>query len=319
MDKFTTRRRAAWQTKVPAWPFIAAAVVAAAAVGYFAGPYAGGMLLGDGTSGTRAIVWLKTASNIMIPALLVGVTLGVVLNTTILSPGGRHGAMTWTAVLVGVCALAIAPMAVARGIEADRLGYELRLRHSLNQSRVAAQRAENDYARRMGLLQRNQGVNLYTLAQKGGAEQSRKLLAGQKDLLASARRDYEKGQDEARAFLAKAIVGKADREAVLLRFDEARAERTPLMQKVFSLQERLIALDEAQIDLLLANRSKWRPSYDGGVVSDRALLNRLNAMNRERDAMLDEHDAASDRIRELDARTEAGIDRVLYAAAKIDR
>lgn len=319
MDKFTTRRRAAWQSKVPAWPFIAGAVVLAAVIGFLVGPYAGGMLLGDGTSGGRAIVWVKTASNIVIPALLVGVSLGMLLNTTILSPGGRHGAMTWTAVLVGACALSIAPMAVARGIEADRLGYELRLRQSLAESRISAQKAENDYARRMGLLQRSQGVNLYTLASASGVEQSRKLLAGQKDLLADARGAYTKGQDDARAFLAKAIVGQADREAVLLRFDEARAERTPLMQKVFSLQERLIALDEAQIDLLLANRSKWRPSYGGGLVSDRALLNRLNAMNREREAMLDEHDAASDKIRELDARTEAGIDRIIFAAAKVDR
>lgn len=319
MDKFTTRRRASWQSKVPAWPFILGAFVGAVGIAYFVGPYASGMILGDGTTSQSAIVWLKTVSNIVIPALLIGVTLGMTLNALILSPAGRHGAMKWTALLVGACALAIAPAAVARGIEADRLGYELRLRDSINKSRVAAARAENDYARRMGLLQGSQGVSIYTLSRPGGVEQSRKLLAGQKDLLAAARRDYGKGQDEARAFLAKAIVGEADREAVLLRFDEARAERTPLMEKIFSLQERLIAVDEAQINLLLATRARWRPTYGGATVSDRALLNRLNAMNRDRDAMLKEHNTLSDQVRELDAQTEAGIDRILYAAAKIER
>lgn len=319
MDKFTTRRRATWQSQLPIWPFVFAAVVLAAAIGYFVGPYASGVLLGDGTSGGRAMVWVKTASNILIPALLVGVTLGMVLNTTILAPGGRHGAMTWTSVLVAVCALAIAPMAVARGVEADRLGYELRLRDSLNRSRIAARKAENDYARRMYMLLSNQGVDTYTLSRPGGVEQARKVIDGQKDLLATARADYDKGQDEARAFFAKSIVGEADREAVLVRFDTARVERKALMDKVFSLQERIIALHEQELDVLLTNRGQWRPTYGGATVNSSALLNRLKAMQRERNAAVVEHDKVYAEIRQLDARTEAGIDRIIFDAAERGR
>src|SRR5690606_6305521 len=68
MDKFTARRRASWQSKAPAWPFLAVAFVIAAAGGLLVSLYASGVLLGDGSSGGRAVVWIKTLSNIVIPA-----------------------------------------------------------------------------------------------------------------------------------------------------------------------------------------------------------------------------------------------------------
>ena len=88
MDKFTGRRRASWQSKAPLWPFLIAAFALAAAGGVLISLYASGVILGDGTSGGRALVWIKTASNIAIPALIIGAAVGALLNGAFLSPAG---------------------------------------------------------------------------------------------------------------------------------------------------------------------------------------------------------------------------------------
>jgi len=317
MDKFTSRRRATWQSKAPLWPFLAAALAIAVAGGALVSLYASGVLLGDGTSGGRAVVWVKTASNIIIPALAIGAGVGALLNGVFLSPAGRDGALKWSGWLMLAAALGAAPMSVANGMEADRAGYEMRLKEAVSDARIAARRSETDFYRRMHLLARHQGFGIEVLRSSGGLEQARKAIAGHKDLLAAARGDYDKGQAEARAALADVIADEADREAVLVRFDTAQVERKALMEKVWAVHDRLVALSEEEVNLLYANRGRWRPNgYGGGTVSSMPLLNQLNRIGRDRRAASSEHDQLYAEIATLDQATNAGIDRVIEAAIR---
>jgi len=317
MDKFTSRRRASWQSKAPPWPFLAVALVLALGGGVLVSLYASGVLLGDGTSGGRTIVWIKTLSNIVIPALAIGAGVGALLNGAYLSPAGRQGALKWSAWLMAAAALGAAPMSVARGMEADRVGYEIRLKAAVADARIASRRSETDFYRRMHLLARHQGYGVEVLRSADGVAQARKAIAGHRDLLAAARVDYAKGQAEARAALARVIADEFDREAVLERFDTAQATRGALMDKVWAVHERIIALSEEEVDLLYANRGRWRPNgYGGGTVDSAPLLNQLRRIGRDRRAASGEHDQLYSEIATLDAETNAGIDRVIEAAVR---
>lgn len=316
MDKFTGRRRASWQSKAPVWPFLTAAFAIALGGGALVSIYASGVLLGDGTSGGRAVVGIKTLSNIVIPALAIGAGAGALLNGVFLSPAGRHGALKWSGWLMLAAAAGAAPMSVANGMEADRAGYEMRLMEAVSDARIASRRAETDFYRRMHLLAQHQGYGVETLRSAEGLAQARKAIAGHRDLLAAARADYDTGQGEARAALAAAIVDEADREAVLARFDAAQVERKALMEKVWAVHDRIVALSEEEVSLLYANRGRWRPNaYGGGVVDSQALLDRLNRIGRDRRAASSEHTQIYAEIARLDAETNAGIDRVIEAAA----
>lgn len=315
MDKFTSRRRATWQSKAPLWPFLGAAIALAVAGGVLVSLYASGVLLGDGTSGGRAVVWVKTVSNIVIPALLIGAAVGALLNGVFLSPAGRHGALKWGSWLMLAAALGAAPMSVANGMEADRAGYEIRLKAGVAKARIAARRSENDFYRRMHLLARHQGFGIEVLRSADGLTRARTAIAGHKDLLAAARTDYDKGQAEARAALAATIADKRDRDAVLARYDEAQTKRKALMEKVWAVHERIVALSEEEVNLLYANRGSWRPNgYGGGTVTSMSLLNQLNRIGRDREAATSEHDQIYSEIATLDAETNAGLDAAIEAA-----
>lgn len=95
MDRYSGRRRSAWQTNAAFWPFALLAFVAVFIICLGISPIAGGMILGDGTAGGRAIVWFKMLSNVLVPALVVGLLAGFMLHQFFLAPAGRHGAMTW--------------------------------------------------------------------------------------------------------------------------------------------------------------------------------------------------------------------------------
>lgn len=317
MDKFTTRRRASWQSKAPLWPFLAVALVLALGGGVLVSLYASGVLLGDGTSGGRTIVWIKTLSNIVIPALAIGAGVGALLNGAYLSPAGRQGALKWSVWLMAAAALGAAPMSVANGMKADRVGYEMRLKAAVADARIASRRSETDFYRRMQVLARHQGFGVGVLRTPDGVAQARKAIAGHRDLLAKARLDYDKGQAEARAALAGAIADKADRSAVLERFDTAQVTRKALMDKVWAVHERIVALSEEEVDLLYANRGRWRPNgYGGGTVDSAPLLNQLRRIGRDRRAAAAEHDRLYSEIMTLDAETNAGIERVIEAAVQ---
>lgn len=317
MDKFTSRRRATWQSKTPPWPFIAAALAVALGGGALVSLYASGVLLGDGTSGGRTIVWIKTLSNIVIPALAIGAGVGALLNGAYLSPAGRQGALRWSVWLMAAAAVGAAPMSVANGMEADRAGYEMRLKAAVADARIAARRSETDFYRRMHMLARHQGYGVEVLRTPDGVAQARKAIAGHKDLLAAARVDYDKGQTEARAALAGVIADEADREAVLTRFDEAQVTRKALMDQVWSIHDRIVALGEEEVNLLYANRGRWRPNgYGGGTVDSTPLLNQLRRIGRERREAAAEHDRLYSEMSALDAETNAGIDRVIEAAIR---
>lgn len=315
MDKFTSRRRASWQSKAPLWPFLAIALAIALGGGVLVSQYASGVLLGDGTSGGRTLVWIKTLSNIVIPALAIGAGVGALLNGAYLSPARREGALKWSVWLMAAAALGAAPMSVAKGMEADRLGYEIRLKAAVADARIASRRSETDFYRRMHLLVRHQGYGVEVLRTSDGVEQARKAIAGHKDLLAKARVDYDKGQAEARAALAGVIADEADREAVLTRFDEAQVTRKALMEKVWGVHERIVALSEEEVNLLYANRGRWRPNaWGGGTVDSMPLFNQLRRIGQDRRAASSEHDRLYSEITTLDAETNAGIDRVIEDA-----
>lgn len=317
MDKFTSRRRASWQSKAPLWPFLAVALVVAVGGGILVSQFASGVLLGDGTSSGRTVVWIKTLSNIVIPALAIGAAVGALLNGVFLSPAGREGALKWSLWLMAAAAVGAAPTSVANGMEADRVGYEMRLKEAVSDARIASRRSETDFYRRMHMLARHQGYGVEVLRTADGVEQARKAIAGHRDLLAAARRDYDKGQAEARAALAGAIADEGDREAVLTRFDTAQVERKALMEKVWAIHDRIVALSDEEVDLLYANRGRWRPNaWGGGTVDSQALLNQLRRIGADRTSAASEHDRLYSEIASLDVETNAGIDRAIEDAIR---
>lgn len=317
MDKFTSRRRASWQSKAPLWPFLAVALVVAVGGGILVSQFASGVLLGDGTSSGRTVVWIKTLSNIVIPALAIGAAVGALLNGGFLSPAGREGALKWSLWLMAAAAAGAAPTSVANGMEADRVGYEMRLKEAVSDARIASRRSETDFYRRMHMLARHQGYGVEVLRTADGVEQARKAIAGHRDLLAAARRDYDKGQAEARAALAGAIADEGDREAVLTRFDTAQVERKALMEKVWAIHDRIVALSDEEVDLLYANRGRWRPNaWGGGTVDSQALLNQLRRIGADRTSAASEHDRLYSEIASLDVETNAGIDRAIEDAIR---
>ncbi|NJC42394.1 hypothetical protein GGQ87_002689 [Brevundimonas alba] len=317
MDKFTSRRRATWQSKAPLWPFLLAALLIAAAGGVLISLYASGVILGDGTSGGRALVWVKTLSNIAIPALVIGAAVGGLLNSVFLSPAGRHGALKWSGLLMAVAALGAAPLSVAKGMEADRIGYEMRLKQAVAQARIDARKSETDFYRRLYLLARHQGFGIETLRSADGIKHARETIESNRQLLAAARRDYAAGQAKARAALAGAVVDRADREAVLKRFDAAKVRRDALMDKVWAAHERLIVLDDEEVNLLYANRGHWRPNaWGGGSVDNPRMLDQLRRIGRDRQAARTEHDEVYREVATLDAETNEDIDRAIEIAIR---
>ncbi|GAA0636240.1 hypothetical protein [Brevundimonas lenta] len=314
MDKFTGRRRATWQSKLPPWPFVIVAFVLAGVGCWLAGPLFSGIVFGDGTNGGRAMVWMKTASNIVLPAVLVGVAVGALLNAIYLAPAGRHGALMWTALLVGLGVIVGAPASVARGFVADKVGYEMRLQTSAAEARAESRRSEADLNHRLGLLLHNNPFEPSRLAAEDGLEDARKAIAGHRDLIAAARRDYGPGQVKARAALAGAIVGEMDREAVLDRFDEAAGPRKALMERIWAAHDRIIALREDELAALSANRSGWRKAPGGAEITSRPLLVRIRRIEAGLDQVFDEVRTAEIELAQLDYETDAGIDRVLKAA-----
>lgn len=319
MDKFTSRRRASWQSKAPAWPFLIPAFILAVAGGALVSLYASGVILGDGSSGQRAVVWIKTLSNIVIPALLIGAAVGGLLNVAFLSPAGRDGAMKWSGLLMLAAALGAAPLSVVKGMEADRLGYEIRLKSAVAEARIAARKSENDFYRRLYLLTRFQGFDIETLRTPDGVTHARQAIARHETLLASARSDYAGGQATARAALAEAVVDEMDREAVLQRFDTAQVARTALMDQIWNIHERLVALNRQEVELLYANRNSWRPTAYGASTSSGSLLTRLKRIRDQRSRLTADHDRIYREIATLDVETNRGIDRVIEAAAGVTR
>lgn len=314
MDKFTGRRRAGWQSKAPLWPFLLVAFPLVMAFCLLVGPLMTGLVLGDGTAGGHAMVWFKTFSNIMVPPLLAGVVTGFLLHQILLAPSGRHGAMMWTGLLIMAGAVAGAPLNLIQGYAADRVGYAITLDRSVAEARTASRRAEQDFYRRLDLLLTHNPFDPADLASSTGLEDARQSIAGHRDLIAAARRDYEPGQDQARAALAAAIVDEMDREAVLERFDAARVERKALMDKVLAGHARIADLRDEELKAMTSNRGAWRKNERGVMFTSESLFNRVTGLERGIQATVLDIREAEDGIATLDAETDAGIHRVLVEA-----
>lgn len=317
MDKFTGgRRRPTWQSTSSMVPFLVIAILFVAVVCFVVSPWSGGVLLGDGTTSGRLMVWVKTVSNFVFTGLMVGAFTGFLLHQLFLAPAGRHGALKWTALLVGIGAVAAAPLAVVRGMEADRLGYAMRLDKAVAEARTASRRSEQDLYRRIDLLLARDPFDPVRLAGPDGLTTADETIAGHRSLIAEARKDYAAGQIQARAALAGAIVGQMDREAVLERFDEAAVKRRALAETMWGGHDRLIALREQELRALRRDRGAWRAAPGGVTVTSQALLNEIRTIDTEfRKAAGDVHKAETG-LRVLDAETDAGIDRVLEAAVR---
>lgn len=314
MDSFTGRRRATWQSKAPAWPFLIAAFVVVCVGCFLIAPYFSGVIFGDGTHGGRALVWIKAASNTILPGVVLGIAVGAILNAVYLSPAGRHTALKWTALLVLAGAVVGLPRSVIQAIDSDRDGYALRLATSAAEARTASRRSEADLYRRLDLLLRNNPFDPGRLGAADGLSDARKAIAGHRDLINAARRDYEPGQVAARAALAKAIVGEMDREAVLERFDAAAIERKALMERFWAAHDRIISLREQELTALEGNRSGWKSENGVGMISSRPLLIRIQGIESRLRAAFTEVREAEAALNMLDYQTDAGIDRVLAAA-----
>jgi hypothetical protein len=314
MDKFSGRRRETWQSKAPLWPFVLLAVVLVFVLCLVASPFAGGIILGDGTTGGRAIVWFKMLSNVMVPAIVIGLFAGFLLNQFFLAPAGRHGALTWAALLVLTGAIAGIPVNVMKGFTADRLGYALKLDASVEEARTASRRSERDFYRRIGLLMRNNPFDPARLAAEGGLEDARQAIIIHRELIADARRNYAPGQVEARAALARSIVNVQDREGVLDRFDGAAPERRALVERIWSAHGRIADLRAEELEALSANRGAWRRTPGGVTITSESLFRRVRALEGAINTASEAANTAEMELYQLDGQTDAGIDRVLAAA-----
>lgn len=314
MDKFTARRRPTWQAATPAWPFIILAALLVGGACLYASMKISGVLLGDGTDTGRAMLWVKTISNVMVPAVLCGAIAGFALHQLYFAPAGKHGALLWTGVLIAVGAVAGTPYSAQRSMAADRAGYEVRLSQGAMTARAASRRSEEDLYRRLYLLLRSKPFGARNLTSEGGLDTAATAIATHRELIASARKDYDRGQAEARAAMEKAVVDRYDREAVLMRLDEAARPRRALMETMWSAHERIASLQEQELEALRANRSAWTGSNQGAVINNRALFNRVQYLEDQIAAAADEADAAQADIHALDNATDTGIDRVLRAA-----
>lgn len=315
MDKFTGRRRApTWQSTATLWPFALLAFLAVFLICLAISPFAGGVILGDGTAGGRAMVWFKMLSNVLLPAVVIGSLAGFMLHHFFLSPAGRHGAMTWTALLILVGAVAGVPFNVIRGYSADRLGYAMKLDASVSEARAASRRSEQDFYRRLGMLMNSNPFSPDRLAAEGGLEDARDAIAVHRQLIAQARTDYAPGQVEARAAMARAIVDEMDREAVLDRFDGAAGPRKALVERIWAAHDRIADLRAAELQALESSRGSWRKVPGGITITSGTLFNRVTGLERQIGEARDEANAAGMELLQLDGQTDAGIDRVLAAA-----
>lgn len=314
MDKFTGKRRETWQSKLPVWPFMVVASVIVAVVCAVISLTFSGVLLGDGTAASKAVVWLKAFANIMLPAVVVGSAAGWVLHQIYFGPANRHGAMGWTGLLILAGALGGTPASLTKAVVADRLGYATRLNESVSEARAATKRSQADLQRRLYLLLRYNPFEARKLASEGGLQKAADSIAAHRDLIAAARKDYERGQAEARAAMEEGIVGEADREAVLMRLDEAAGPRKALMERVWGGHERIAALREQELEALSSNRGAWRSTPQGAAITSEALFNRIQQIENQIDDAIEDVDRAGSELYRLDAETEAGIDRVLKAA-----
>lgn len=313
MDSFTGRRRATWQSKAPAWPFLVAAFVVVCVGCFLIAPYFSGIIFGDGTHGGRAMVWVKAASNAILPGVVVGVAVGAILNAVYLSPARRYTALKWTVLLLLAGALVGVPRSVIQAIQTDRAGYALRLANSAAEARKASRQSEEDLYRRLGLLLQNNPFEPGNLGAVDGLEDARKAIAGHRDLIAAARRDYGPGQVAARDALARGIVGATDREAVLQRFDAAAVERKALMERFWAAHDRIISLREQELAALKGNRAGWRSENGVGLISSRPLLVRIQSLERQLNEAGAEVNDAEYAIAALDNRTDGEIDQMLAA------
>jgi len=314
MDKFSGRRRETWQSKAPLWPFVFGSFVLVFLLCLAASPFAGGIILGDGTTGGRAIVWFKMLSNVMVPAIVIGLFVGFLLHQFFLAPAGRHGALTWAALMVLAGAVAGAPVNVVRGFTADRLGYALKLDASLEEARTASRRSERDFYRRLGMLMRNNPFDPARLAGEGGLDDARDAIIIHRQLIVEARRNYGPGQVEARAALVRSIVDVQDREAVLDRFDGAAPGRRALVERIWTAHDRIADLRAEELEALSANRGAWRRTPGGATITSESLFRRVRALESAIREARDAADAAEVELYQLDSQTDAGIDRVLAAA-----
>lgn len=313
MDRFTGKRRETWQSKTPVWPFMVVGTVIVVIVCALISAFWSGAMLGDGTGSGRAVVWMNAFANVFVPAVIVGGAMGLFLNYIYFTPA-RRGALGWTGLLIVAGAVASVPISLPKAIQADRLGYAMRLNASVSEAREAAKRSEADLQRRLFLLLRRNPFEASKLAREGGLEYAAKVINAHRKLISEARRDYDKGQAEARAAMEKGIVGAADREAVLLRMSEAAGPRKALMERVWSGHDRIADLREQELKALQDNRGSWRPTYQGASISSPALFNRIQQIENDIDEAIREVEAAEIELQRFDAETEAGIDRVLQAA-----
>ena len=313
MDKFTGKRRETWQSRTPVWPFMAAGTVVVAVVCLLISVFWSGAMLGDGTGEGRFVVWMNAFANVFVPAVIVGGAVGLFLNHLYFGPANR-GALGWTGLLILAGALVSVPVSLPKAITADRLGYAIRLNDSVTEAREAAKRSEADLQRRLYLLLRNNPFDAQKLAREGGLENAAKIINAHRALIASARADYDKGQAEARAAMARGIVGRADREAVLQRMDEAAGPRKAIMERVWSGHERIADLRAQELAALRDNRGGWRATYQGAAISSPALFSRIQKIEADIDAAIDAVNQAESELYRFDTETEAGIDRVLKAA-----
>lgn len=201
-----------------------------------------------------------------------------------------------------------------RGITADRLGYALRLETSVTEARTASRRSEQDFYRRLHLLMRTNPFDPARLAAESGLEDAGGVIATHRRLIADARRDYGPGQVEARAALARAIVGEMDRDAVLDRFDGAATARRDLVEQIWAAHDRIADLRAEELAALSGNRGAWRKTPGGVTITSESLFRRVTGLERSIGEAVAEANVAEQALYDLDSQTDAGIDRVLAAA-----
>lgn len=315
MDKFSGSRRRAWQAGVPSWPFLAAGALVVAGAAWWVSGSLEAEAFGDGTDAGSLAIWITTVGALVLTSLLIGAAVGGLVNAMVLQPAGRRHGLAYAAALAGLAVVVGAPQTVARTLEADRAGYAVRLVEALTDSRNKQAWAYAAVHRELAFATGRDSFSPRGLDRDGGFATARERLALARQLVTAAPGKLAAADAAARKVLADNVMDDHSRAAVLERFDVGAQDKAPLLVRYWEVQGRLLDLVEGHLDMLQADKGAWQPMNGLFMFRDRGVFARFEARRREAVELMAEGLRIERELFAIDARTNAGIDRVIEQEA----
>lgn len=311
MDKFSGSRRRSWQSKTPAWPFLAVGALLVAVTAWWVSGALKAEAFGDGTDGGSLNIWITSVGAWVTTSLLIAGAVGALLNALILQPANRRHGLAYAAGLAALALVAGGPRTVARTIEADRAGYAVRLVEALQDSRNKQTWAYQAVHRELSFATGRDSFSPRGLDRRDGFDEARNRLQLARDLVKAAPGKLQTADAAARGVLADNVVDRDAREAVLARFDVGAKDKAPLLVRYWQIQGELLDLLDGHLTMLQANRGAWRPMGGMFMFSDRGVYRQFEARQTEALRLIDEGYGIERQMLAIDARTNDAIDAVI--------